>query len=405
MNEDRIGILDYLYQFAHYKWKIILNFLIVCTLAVGVSYMVPKTYLASATVLPATSDMQSMGISSLLSDIPDIGGLGSLMAGLGSEGTTIVAVLNSRSLKDSLINKFDLMNRYKTVTMIETRKALEKDIGYELTEEGTIKIYSRAKTKYFSFGDKDNEAKNHCYNMAIYILDLLDDMNQKLRAESARNQRQFIESRFLQNKNDLESVADEFRRFQKRTGIISLEEQTKATIQVIAQLKAMIVAKEVEIEQLKQIMSPENTMILNARKELSGLQIKYNHLIEGQVNQTPDLFPAINDLPDLGIEYLRLYRDLTIQEKIQEIIVPMYEQAKIQEAKDTPSLQVIDHVVIPDKKLKPKRAFIVLFAGFTAILASLFFIYLKVNLEYISVHNRDTYDKLQKVAKELSLKK
>ena len=405
MSGKRISILDYLYQFARYKWKIVINFLIVSIIAVGISYIIPKTYLASATILPATSDIQNMGLSSLLSDIPDIGGLSSLMAGLGSEGTALVAVLNSRSLKDSLIKKFNLQSYYKTKTMLETRKALERDISYELTEEGTIKIYARAKTKYFSFGDGDNEARSHCYKMADYILNLLDNINKKLRAESAKNQREFIEKRYLQNKKDLQTIENQFRSFQKRTQIIALEEQTKATIEVIAQVKAMIVAKEVEIEQLKQKLSPEHSSLINARKDLFGLQIKYDNLIEGTEKGSPDIFPSINSLPDVGLEYLRLYRDLTIQEKIQEIIVPMYEQAKIQEAKDTPSLQIIDHAVVPDKKLKPKRAFIVLFAGFAGILASLIFIYLKVNLEHLREHDGATYEKLQKVAKEARLKK
>ena len=83
----------------------------------------------------------------------------------------------------------------------------------------------------------------------------------------------------------------------------------------------------------------------------------------------------------------------------------MYEQAKIQEAKDTPSLQILDRVIVPDKKYKPKRAFIVLFAGMASLVFSFIFIYLQVNLEYMQENDVSTFSKLQKVAKELRLKK
>ncbi|MBN1464226.1 hypothetical protein JXA02_00595 [candidate division KSB1 bacterium] len=406
MSDKRISILDYIYRAAQYKWKILVNFFIVCALAVGISLIVPKTYLASATVLPASDEIQNMGISALLSDIPAMGGLGGLMAGLGSEGTTLVAILNSRSLKDSLIQKFDLMKLYKTKTMVETRKALEQYIGFELTEEGTIKVFAKAKTKYFSFGDQDDEAKNRCYAMAVYMLERLDRMNQELRTESAKNQRVFIEKRYMQNKNDLNDIENEFSRFQKRTGVIALEEQTKATIEVIAQVKALVVAKEVELAQYRQIMSPEHNTIITAQKELAGLEEKYDELLSRPSSgETPDVFLSMSSVPQVGVEYLRLYRDLLTQEKIQEFLVPMYEQAKIQEAKDTPSLQVLDSVIVPDKKFKPKRAFIVLFAGFASLVLSLIYIYLKVNLEDLREHDDTTYRKLQRVAKEFSLKK
>lgn len=406
MNENRIGILDYLYQIARHKWRILINFIVVCVLAVGISLIVPKTYLASSTILPASDEIQGMGISALLSDIPTMGGFGGLLAGLGSEGTTLVAILNSRSLQDSLIQKFDLMSLYKTKTMVETRKVLEQNIGFELTEEGTIKTFAKAKTKYFSFGQRDNEAKNRCYEMAVYMLERLDRMNQELRTENALHQREFIEKRYLQNKQDLVTIEDQFSRFQRQTGVIALEEQTKAIIEVIAQVKALIVAKEVEIEQYKLTLNPEHSSVINAYKELRGLQKKYDDLIAGtDGKETFDIFPTMSSLPEVGVEYLRLYRDLMIQEKIQEFIVPMYEQAKIQEAKDTPSLQILDRVIVPDKKFKPKRAFIVLFAGGASLLLSIIFIYLKVNLDFMRENDVATYSKLQKVARELALKK
>ena len=84
-----------------------------------------------------------------------------------------------------------------------------------------------------------------------------------------------------------------------------------------------------------------------------------------------------NEIPELSVEYIRLYRNVTLQEKILEFILPQYEQAKIQEAKDTPSIQILDKANYPIKKHRPKRALIVIFYCFLGTLFCLTYLYSK----------------------------
>jgi tyrosine-protein kinase Etk/Wzc len=409
MPRDKITIFDYANRAAQEKGKIILNFFVICIIAVVISLIVPKTYTAASIILPSTDSSDMMGLSSLLSDLPSsIGGLGGIST-LSSEGTTMMAILKSRTMLDTVINEFDLKTLYKTPTMVETRKALEKMTSFEPTEDGTIAVSCRAKTKPFSFGAHDDAAKKLCCDMANFFISQLDKMNKELRTEKGKNNREFIEKRVLQNKIDLAKAENEYNDFQKKHGIISIEEQTKASIEVVAQLKAMITSKEVELGYKSRNYSETNDEIEQARKELKAMQKKYDELSNAAGSQdakTFDVFLPMSTVPDLGMQYARLYRELMIQEKIMEFLVPMYEQAKIQEAKDTPSLQLIDKAIIPDKKSSPKRALIVLFAGFVSLLFSFLSIYISVNLDYVRDTDSAKHEKISKLLRELvSIKK
>ena len=89
--------------------------------------------------------------------------------------------------------------------------------------------------------------------------------------------------------------------------------------------------------------------------------------------RTQDLFLRFEEVPEIGVGYARLYREVVLQEKIMEFLLPLYEQAKIQEAKDTPTVQVLDEAVIPIKKHRPKRAIMVVFFGMLSVIFSVLY--------------------------------
>jgi tyrosine-protein kinase Etk/Wzc len=407
---EKISLLEYLHYLVKIKYVFITHFFIVTIFALIISLIVPKTYTATATILPANESADMMGLSSLLSDLPSIGGLGGLTT-LSNDGVTLMAIVKSRTVADSVIQKFSLQEYYKMPTMVETRKALAKNVVVSPTEEGAIQISIKAKTKYFSFGQKDRFAQNFCRNIADYYVQLLDKLNKDLRMEKGRNQRVFIEKRVEENIADLTKAEDRFGDFQKKYGVIAIEEQTKASIEVMAQLKGMITSKEVELGYKTKYLSESNSDVENTRKELLAMSQKYRQLTnagpstEAGESGAIDAFLPLNKVPDLGMEYARLYRELLIQEKIREFLIPMYEQAKIQEAKDTPSLQIIDRPIIPDKKSSPKRAIIILLAGFACILFTIIYTYLAVNYTYLQEYNPRAYRKLAAIRDDLTIRK
>ena len=413
MAKTRVSALDYIHFLVRWRYIIILNFIVICLLAIGASLIIPKTYRASATILPASDTGDIMGISSMISDMTsNLGGLG--LSTLSGEGATFVAILKSRSVKDSIIKKFNLKELYKTKTMVETRKILEKNLWISPDEEGTITVATLTKTNHFSFGKEDLPAQTLARDMSLYCVELLDDINKKLRSEKARNHRMFIETRYNQNITDLTKAEDNLKAFQEQYGAVALPEQTKAAIETIAQIKGMLIAKEMKVNVLKKYVNPTHSDLLRAKTELKELQGQYDQFIyrnkssslsEKDPANNKDIFLPFEDIPDLGLQYARFYRDVMIQQKIQEFLLPVYEQAKIQEAKDTPSIQILDNPIIPDKKYKPKRAYIVLFAGFTSLLFAFIASYLLLNLEMLKTSDVEKYKKIMAISSEFKLKK
>lgn len=405
---ERISLLEYVHHLVRIRYFFIINFLTVTALAVAISLIVPKTYTATTTILPASESSDMLGLSSLISDLPSIGGLGGFST-LSNDGMTLMAILKSRTVSDSVIAKFNLQELYKMPTLVETRKALSKNVSIVPTEEGAIQISVKAKTKYFSFNKKDRFAQTLCRDIANYYIELLDRLNQELRMEKGKNQRLFIAKRVEQNLQDLTKAEIEFSDFQKKYGVVAIEEQTKASIELLAQLKGMITAKEVEIGFKSKYLSESNTEVEQARKELSAFRKKYDEMINSQnyteSTHSVDAFIPLTQVPDLGVEFARRYRELLIQEKIREFLIPMYEQAKIQEAKDTPSLQIIDRPIMPDKKSSPKRAVIVLLAGFACIVFMIIYIYLSVNYAFLRTNDPKAFRKLGDIFDDLRLKK
>jgi uncharacterized protein involved in exopolysaccharide biosynthesis len=408
MSKSKVHVLDYLQQVVKWRNFIIINFIIVCIIVAGISLIIPKTYRAYAVILPSQDTGSVFSPTSLLEDIPSsIAGFDLGLGNMNSDVASYLAILSSRSIMDSLITEFNLLEEFKVETMIDARKILSTMVSHGLSDEGTISLSVAAKTDYFSFGDEDRTAKVQAKKMTQYYLDQMIRIKKKLQSEQARQYRLFIEERYKQNLSDLEEVENKLNTFQNEHGTISLPDQTTAAIDVIAKLRSIIVSKEVEADVLRSYVDSSHPDLLKINRELQELREKYNEFINRKKpDGKKDVFLSIEDLPDLALQHARLLRDVKIQMKIQETLLPLYEQAKIQEAKNTPVVQVIDPPVLPEKKEKPKRAIIVILAGLASIFFSLVGVIIIVNFDNWKIHNRDKYKRFETIVLDfISLKK
>ena len=148
----------------------------------------------------------------------------------------------------------------------------------------------------------------------------------------------------------------------QRCGIYYLPEQTKAAIEAAAELEARIIAEEVKLGILQRQFGEDAPEVKTAMIQIEEMKKRLNQMKEGSEKSKNEmsLFVPFKDVPELGLQYLRLYRDYEIQNKLLEFIVPLYEQAKIEEQKNVPVVQVLDYAVPPEKKARPFRTLIVL---------------------------------------------
>jgi uncharacterized protein involved in exopolysaccharide biosynthesis len=294
--------------------------------------------------------------------------------------------------------------------MEETIRALQENVSVEVNDVGTITVRVEAGTPYFATEKKTNEARKLAKNMANFYIEELDRVNTRLKVEKARNTRVFIGKRYNKNQGDLRKAEEEFRQFQQKYGAIALPEQTAAAITIAATLKAEIIAKGMEVGLLGKYASAIHPELMKAQNELNELSGKYSELIYGKKandnigndsDELKDLFLPFEDVPDIGLRYARLFREVTLQEKILEFLLPQYEQAKIQEAKDTPSVQVLDKATKPIKRTKPKRKRFVLSWGGLSIVFSLLFVFSREYWRGKKKVGDDDYQKISMIRKEV----
>ena len=367
---------------------------IVGILAVVLSLIVPVWYQGKATILPPSDDDDSFGFSALISQIP----LPSSLLGFGgaSESASIaMAILQSRTVMDAAVIKFNLEKRYRSKNIESAVRTLRKRCAFEIEEEGTIGVAVMARTSFFHPKKQVDEARRLARDMTNYFIAQLDSVNKVLRTQKARNLRIVLEARYNQNIHDLTHAEDEFRNFQEKYGTISLPEQTLAAIEAAAGLEAEKISKEIEIGVLRQTVGNDHYLLVKSLAELREIEKKYRELDTGKDGMEAGLFPPFKKIPEYGVEYARLYREIKLQELLLEFLLPQYEQAKIQEAKDTPTIQVIDYAVLPIKKVKPKRALIVIFSVlFSLILSTLYFIWIE-KVKILRANGSATFKKIE----------
>jgi uncharacterized protein involved in exopolysaccharide biosynthesis len=359
---------DYLYIL--YKWRkfLIINLLIITAISVGVSFLIPVKYKATSVVIvPPESSFGLGGLAGLVGGKSSAASLGSKLLGVsGSSEDVLLGILNSRTALTSVIEKYSLKDYYEITdgNMDKILKAFSNDLSFEPNEFGMIEISVINKSPELSA-----EIANHFYY-------LLDSLNIQLNIEQAKNNRIFIEQRYFQNLTDLKQAEDSLYNFQKKYGIVAVPEQLEVAVKASAEIEAQLAAKEMAAFFMKQQFGEHSPHYQGALLEVNLLKDRVKELKNADklTTLTNVLFP-FKKMPDISIQYLRAFREVEIQQTILEIIVPLYEQAKVEEQKSIPTVFLLDKAVPPQLKDSPKKALIVLiatFLGFFALIAIIF---------------------------------
>ncbi|MBT5235129.1 MAG: hypothetical protein HN995_11020 [Candidatus Marinimicrobia bacterium] len=325
--------------------------------SVIVSLVLPVAYRATAIILPPTVDGGGMGIASLLSGLP-FGGMG--MDGMGQATNNYLSILNSRTMGERVLKEFDLMAEYESEFIEEALDALAGNSKFVLHDEGTLAI---------TVFDGDQDRVAHITN---YFVQQLDSINKELTKERAGNNRSFIEKRLTQVYAEAAVAENKLKLFQEENGAYSLEVQAEESIRALASIEADIIKKEIELDVMQISMNSDHPEVLFLKKEISTLNASLDNLIMASENDR--ILKSPGNLPALVVEYARLLRDVTAKNAVLEFLIPEYEQARIQEVRDTPTVQVLDHAQRPSKKSKPFRALIVMLSTMSGFFGSLYFI-------------------------------
>ncbi len=312
--------------------------------------VMPVTYTATTVILTPQNSS-----SSILSMLSQFGGLGSI-ASLDTDGLvktpsdTYLSVLNSRTVADKLIERFQLQHVYRKRTMVDTRKVLARHTHIESTRGSTVHI---------SVDDKDVQRATAVANG--YVEELYQ-VNQRLALTTSAQRRLFLEQQLSAERDSLAQAELAFKEIQQKTGVIQLAGQAEITLRSIAQLRAAIAAKEVQLEVFRKTVTDQNSDLVRLESEIAALHEQLRKAESDSAQSGDNYFVPAGKIPEAGLEYLRRTRDLRYHEALFEMLAKQYEAARIDEAKAPPLVQVIDKAVAPDKRSWPPRTLLVVLA-------------------------------------------
>jgi tyrosine-protein kinase Etk/Wzc len=379
------AFLDILYILA--KARVFLFSLIFLGVAgaILIALLTPKVYKASASVLPAAQNdlLSSMsGISSLAKNFSPLRSLGSLSG--NDEIDKYLSILRSNTIQRDVIEKFNLRKVY----------GLENDPFWKVERElaGNVEI-SVEDEGHLSVSVLD-ESPDRAADMANYMIELLNTVNTNLHVTNAKFTKEFVEKRYLQNTTDILQLESDMKLFQEKNGVVAVPQQIEATIKSLSEVYVDLTKQEVEYNVLKKTLAEDNPMLKTKELQLAELNRQVNTMVDSKnpMNSDTKIFIPLNQAPDLAHKFWNLYRNLEIQYKIAEFITPVYEQARIEEARNTPSVLVLDKAYPPERKAKPKISLYALIGFVVSMIMGLFLVFTVEMLRKLSVINPEKYE-------------
>jgi capsule polysaccharide export protein KpsE/RkpR len=333
------------------------------------AFLLPKKFESTAQLMPP--DNQSTSGVAMLAALTSktgsgLGGFAGDLLGMKSSGALYIGILRSRTVEDRLIDRFDLKKVYRTRLEENARRRLEENTGIsEDRKSGIITIIVI---------DHDPQ---RAMAMAQAYVEELDRLVAQLTTSSARREREFLEGRLKTVQVDLENAEQEFSQFASKNSAIDIKEQGKATVDAAATLEGQLIAARSELEGLKQIYSGNNVRVRATQARVAELQNQLEKIGGKGESTTAEsgapgepLYPSMRKLPLLGVAFADLYRRTKVQEAVFEALTQQYEFAKVQEAKETPSVKVLDDPRVPEQKSYPPRVEIMLLGTLLALAAA-----------------------------------
>jgi uncharacterized protein involved in exopolysaccharide biosynthesis len=326
-------------------------------LSLLIAFLIPKTYKSTVQLMPPDSQAQS-GLALLASLSGGIGGglngVAGDLFGLKSTGALFMGVLRSRSVQDSVIEKFDLRKVYGVSLMQNARTKLQERTS----------ISEDRKSGIITIEVVDRDPKRATAIAQSYI-ESLNKVVTQVATSSARKEREFLEARLQTVQEDLDKAQREFSVFSSRNSTLDIKEQAKTMVEAAATLQGQLIAAQSELSGLETIYTPNNVRVRALRARIAQLQAQINKMggtptpfhPSGENSDSEATYgvPSIRQLPLLGVQYADLYRRVKVQDAIFEVLTKQYELAKVQEAKETPSVKVLDPPNVPEKKDGPPR--------------------------------------------------
>ena len=322
-------------------------FLVVFTAAIAVgaslvSLALPSWYVSQATVFGPEEVTESRRLMTSLRTLSIPGARPNIGA---QSPETFLAILESRSLREAVIERLDLIKGFRAKSMNEALRLLRRRVVVQIENTGIVSV---------TVEDRDRE---RAAQIANAMIDELDRMNVEVRIYKARRARQHLETQIADVRGRLLASEDSLARFQQENLAVSIDAQARVAVDAAATLQAKAMELRIKKGLLESYATPSNPDLISLSREIDEIERQLQRLELGGGEEM-----SFASLPALSLRFGQLLRDVRVGEALLALLTEDYEEARLDEAKETPVVQVLDRAVPAERRSRPKRAMIVVSA-------------------------------------------
>jgi uncharacterized protein involved in exopolysaccharide biosynthesis len=368
---ERKHFLEFFIILAKHK-RLILRLVIGAAVgSVIISLLLPTYYEGTAKMMPP---QQGSSIASAMMD--QLGGLAPLIGatagsslGLKNPSDLYAAMLRSRTIADTLIDRFSLMSRYNKKLRVDARKRLAGLTEITVNKDGTITI---------AVEDRD---PTRAAEMANAYIEELEKLSKTLAVSDASKRRIFFEREAKAASDELADAEQALKKTEETTGIIQLDSQSRVMLEGYADLRAQVTAKEAQVQAMSAFATPQNPDLMRAQQELAALRTQLARYERGGAGGSSIGDVALAKVPTKALEWIRKYREVKYRESLLTLLLKQYEIARIDEGKEAAIIQILDKALPPERKSSPHRSVICISITLLAIFIAVIWAYAKEFLE------------------------
>jgi uncharacterized protein involved in exopolysaccharide biosynthesis len=348
-----ISLLDLLQVVADNLRLLVLGPLATGLLALAITFAIPPTFTATTKFMPP--QQQQSAAAAMLQGLGALGNLAGSASGLKNPADQYVAFLKSRSVKDALIDRFKLTERYGEKFKQDARKELENNELIASGKDGLITIDASDKDPAFAA------------QLANAHVEELGKLLNRLAITEAQQRRLFFEKQLASAKENLVKAELSL----KASGVNSsaLKASPVAAVEGLARLQAGITAQEIKLASMRGYLTESAPDFKQAQTELAAMRAQLAHAEHEE--------PASVGASGGDSDYIAKYRDFKYFEALFELFAKQYEIARVDESREGTVIQVVDTAVAPELKSRPKRALIALATTLGFGFAILLFIFVR----------------------------
>jgi capsule polysaccharide export protein KpsE/RkpR len=344
--------------------------IVALALSLTLAFLIPKRYTATARIMPPDSNGSTGSL--MLAALSgrggsNLGALGSLAGGLlGAHSTTalFLDLLRSGTVTGAIIDRFDLQHVYHKRYRVDTARALAR--------RTTLSDDKKSGVITVSVEDTDPVRAR---DLTQAYLDGLNTIVTHTNTSAARQERIFIEHRLQSVDVDLGRAQQKLAEFSSRNSTVDIKEQTRAMVDAGARVQGELLVEQAGLQSLRQVYGDGNVRVRSAEARISSLRGDLGKMVgssaepsdaatDAATSSSSGLYPPLRQLPRLAVPFADLYREVRVQETAYELLTQQYEISRLEEAKDTPVVSIIDPPGVPEKKSFPPRLWVSL--GLTA---------------------------------------